>query len=148
FLERLLASPNHTLALLPGGAARAEKLTTLTVGEGPTKQEVTAWSITGVGNSPIPIWADSKNKFFASVSFLSWLPDAYVSEQVRLNDAQTTALAAQAPAMIKKLLKTPAGPVAFTNVQLFDADARQFVAGQTVVVDKGLIAAVGPAASV
>ena len=54
-LERLLASPDHTLALLPGGKARAEKLTTLTVGEGATKQEVTAWAITGGGTSPIPV---------------------------------------------------------------------------------------------
>ena len=36
-LERLLASPDHTLALLPGGKAKAEKLTTLTVGEGAAK---------------------------------------------------------------------------------------------------------------
>ena len=46
--ERLLASPTKTLPLLPGGQARAEKLTTLTVGEGATKKEVTAWAVTGV----------------------------------------------------------------------------------------------------
>ena len=34
FLERLLAAPNRTLDLLPGGQARAEKLTTLAVGAG------------------------------------------------------------------------------------------------------------------
>jgi len=42
------------------------------------------------------------------------------------------------------LLKTPAGAVVFRNVQVFDADAKQFLADQTVVVDKGLITAVGP----
>jgi hypothetical protein len=36
--ERLLASPTRTLPMLPGGLARAEKLTTLTVGEGSTKK--------------------------------------------------------------------------------------------------------------
>jgi imidazolonepropionase-like amidohydrolase len=147
FLERLLAAPDKSMALLPGGRAHAEKLTTVWVGEGAKKQEVTAWAIHGVSNSPIPVWADSKNKFFGFVFFLSWLPDGYAGEHARLNDAQTRALAAQGPAMVKKLLKAPPGPVAFTNVQLFDADAKQFLAGQTVVVDKGIIAAVGPAAA-
>jgi len=42
FLERLLASPNHAMKLLPGGEARATKLTTVTVGNGAGRQEVTA----------------------------------------------------------------------------------------------------------
>jgi len=148
FAERLLASPNHTLALLPGGEARAEKLTTLAVGEGANRQEVTAWALHGVASSPIPVWMDAKNRFFGFVFFLSWLPEAYAGEHARLNDAQTVAMAAQAPALARKLLQTPPGPVAFTNVQVFDADAKRFVAGQTVVVDKGVITAVGPAASI
>ncbi len=148
FLERILASPGHTMKLLPGGQAKAEKLTTLTVGEGATRQEVTAWSITGVSNSPIPIWADSKGKFFGLVFFLSWLPEQYASEHVRLNDAQAKAMAARGPALAKALLKSPAGPVAFTNVRLFDADARQFLEDRTVIVDKGLIASEGASKSV
>src|SRR5262249_41410826 len=57
-------------------------------------------------------------------------------------------LAARGPQLYKSLLKTPTGPVAFRNVAMFDADAKQFLADQTVVVDQGLITAVGPAASV
>jgi hypothetical protein len=147
FLERILASPDHTMKLLPGGAARATKLTTLSVGSGASRQDVTAWSITGIGTQPIPFWADAKGRFFGFVFFLSWLPEQYANEHSRLNEAQTAALAAQAPAMLKSLLKTPAGAVAFTNVQLFDADARSFLAGQTVVVEKGKIVSVGPAGS-
>lgn len=146
-LERLLASPDKSVALLPGGRARAEKLTTVTVGEGAAKQEVTAWAITGVSNSPIPVWADANNKFFGFSFFLSWLPDAYAGEHARLTDAQTTALSARAPEQRRKLLKTPAGPVAFTNVQMFDAEGKRFLADHTVVVDKGVISAAGPASS-
>ena len=143
--ERLLASPDHTLALLPGGKAKAEKLTTLTVGEGAAKKEITAWAVTGIANFPIPIWSDADNKFFGLSFFLSWLPEQYASEHARMTEAQTKALAAQAPAMAKALVKTPAGAVAFTNVRVFDADAKMFLEGQTVIVDKGLIAAVFPA---
>ena len=53
-LERLLASPDKTLTLLPGGKARAEKLTTLTVGDGASRKEVTAWAVTGISNCAHP----------------------------------------------------------------------------------------------
>ena len=64
---------------------------------------------------------------------------------MRLTEAQSTALAAQAPALAKSLVKTPKGAVAFTNVQVYDAEAKMFLRDQTVIVDKGLIAAVFPA---
>src|SRR6185295_3065158 len=133
FLERLLAAPGHKLKLLPGGEARAEKLTSTTVGKGADAQEVTAWAIYGVGTQPLPVWADAKNKFFGFVFFLSWLPEKYASEHVRLNAAQSEALAAQAPKIYKSLVKEPTTPVAFTHVQLFDSDAKQFVPDQTVI---------------
>jgi imidazolonepropionase-like amidohydrolase len=147
-LERLLASPDHTLAMLPGGKARAEKLTTAVVGTGAAQKTVTAWAVTGLSNSPIAMWADADNKFFALAQGIGWLPEGYESELLKLEKAQAAALSAQAPALVKALLKTPAGPVAFTNVKMFDAAGRRFVAGQTVVVDKGLIVAVGPAGKV
>ena len=115
FLERILASPDRTLKLLPGGEARATKLTTLKVGSGATSQEVTAWAITGLANTPIPMWSDARGRFFGFVFFLSWLPEAYGSEHSRLNEAQNSALAAQGPALVKSLVKVPAGPVAFNR---------------------------------
>jgi imidazolonepropionase-like amidohydrolase len=147
-VEKLLASPTKSLKLLPGGEARAEKLTTVTVGEGASTKEVTAWAITGIQTFPIPVWTDKDNKFFGFSFFLSWLPEEYQGEHARLTEAQTKALSASAPALAKRLLKTPSAPVAFTNVRLFDSEAKQFLSGQTVVVDKGVITAVGPVASV
>ena len=147
-VEALLASPDKTLSLLPGGRARAEKLTTLTVGEGANQKEVTAWAVIGVSNSPIPVWADASNKFFGFNFFLSWLPEEYAGEHQRLAEAQSKALSERGPALRKSLLKTPAGAVVFQNVQVFDADARQFLADHTVIVDNGLITAVGPSKSV
>jgi imidazolonepropionase-like amidohydrolase len=147
FLERLLAAPDRTMKLLPGGQARAEKLTTLDVGEGAKKQTVTLWAMTGISTSPLPIWADANDRFFAASFGIAWLPADYAGEQKRLEAAQAAALAALAPANVKALLKTPSGPVAFTNVKLYDADNVRFLGGQTVIVDKGLITAVGPAAS-
>ena len=147
FLERLLARPDRTLDLLPGGQARAEKVASLEVGQGAQRQTVNLWSISGISNSPIFAWADAKDRFFGVTAGLAWLPEAYAGERQRMQDAQAAATAKQAPGFVTSLVQTPAGPVAFTNVRLFDADNLRFVPGQTVVVDKGLIAAVGPAAS-
>ena len=146
-LETLLAQPDHSMSLLPGGKAHAEKLTTVSVGQGAQKQDITLWAITGLSNSPVPIWSDAHGKFFGFDFFLSWLPDGYTGLHAKLTELQNKALAARAPALRKALLKTPAGAVAFRNVQVFDADARKFVADQTVVVNQGRISAVGPAAS-
>ncbi|MGZ6017691.1 MAG: amidohydrolase family protein [Phenylobacterium sp.] len=147
FLDRLLAAPNHTMALLPSGTASATKLTTAEVGEGATKQTVTLWSLSGLTPTPVTIWADSKNHFFGLAGVVGWLPEAYAGELAKLTKIQGEAMAAQAPGIYRANVKIPAGPVAFTHVKMFDADALRFVADQTVVVDKGVITAVGPAAS-
>jgi imidazolonepropionase-like amidohydrolase len=147
-LEALLARPDRTMELLPAGTARAEKLTELVVGNGPTRQTVTLWSISGVSTTPIPIWADARNRFFASTLGIDWLPDAYASEQRSMEDAQAKAVAAVAPGLARSLTTVPAGPVAFVGVRVFDADALRFTADQAVIVDHGKITGVGPRARV
>jgi imidazolonepropionase-like amidohydrolase len=148
FLEALLARPDRSLDLLPGGNARAARLADLDVGTGAGRQTITLWSVTGIGTSPVPIWADTRNKFFGLTVGLAWLPDAYAGEQKNIEAAQAKAMAAQAPGLVNALVTVPAGPVAFTGVRLFDADAPRFSTDQTVVVDKGAIIAVGARASV
>jgi imidazolonepropionase-like amidohydrolase len=148
FVETLLARPDKTLNLLPGGKARAEKLTDLIVGAGSTERTITLWSVTGVNTSPVPMWADTNNKFFGLAMGIAWLPEAYTGEQSKIEEAQAKALAAQAPGLVKKLVTVPDGPLAFTGVRLFDADTARFLADQTVVVDRGVIVAVGAHESV
>jgi imidazolonepropionase-like amidohydrolase len=147
FLERLLASPGRKLKLLPGGEARAEKLATIVLGKGSSAKPVTLWQVSGVANTPLPMWSDAKGKFFAAVGGLAWIPDQYRGEQARLEQVQSDALGKQAPLLYKKLVQQPAVPVAFTHVKLFDADAKRFLTDQTVVVSGSTIAAVGPAGS-
>ena len=148
FLEALLARPDKTLNLLPGGTAHAARLTDLEVGDASARRTITLWEVTGISTSPLPLWADADNKFFGLAVGLAWLPDVYASEQSKIQDAQARALAAQAPALARALAKTPAAPVAFTDVRLFDAEGARFLTNQTVIVDKGIITAVGPATSV
>lgn len=145
--ESLLAAPGQTLALLPGGKAHAEKLVTITVGDGAAKQQVTAYAVSGLNNTPVPVWADANQHFFGFVDGLAWLPQGYESSLPVLEKAQAEALAEHAKAIVPRLQKTPAGPVAFTHVRAF-LDGSRFADGQTVIVDKGVITAVGDAATV
>ena len=90
FLEALLARPDKSLDLLPGGKARAAKLTDLEVGTGAARQTITLWAVTGISTSPLPIWADANNKFFGLTFGLAWLPEAYAGEQSKIEEAQAT----------------------------------------------------------
>jgi imidazolonepropionase-like amidohydrolase len=145
FVEGLLTSPDKSLVLLPGGKATAEKLTSLEIGDGAKKKTVTAWAVSGLGNSPLPIWTEAHNKFFGLAMGMSWLPAGYENERAKLEKAQGDALAARMPALASSLARNPPTPVAFTDVKLFDADGLRFLDDQTVVVDKGVIVSVGPA---
>jgi imidazolonepropionase-like amidohydrolase len=145
-VEKLLAAPGKTLKLLPGGQLQAELLTTVTLGDGASKQRVTAYAVTGFANTPVPVWVDEKGQFFAMVGSLSWMPDDQANAQGLLQRAQDEALAKRSPGILKSLLQAPSGPVAFTHVRAF-VDGDRFIDDETVVVEKGLIASVGPSAS-
>jgi imidazolonepropionase-like amidohydrolase len=148
FAERLIATPDKSLSLLPGGRATAEKLTTIDVGEGAARRTVTAWAVSGLNNSPIPFWIDADGKFFGYSLGISWLPDGFEGERAKLEKAQGDALAARMPAIARSLAKKPPVPVAFTNVQIFDADNLRFLPSQNVIVDNGIIVSAGPAGKV
>jgi Amidohydrolase family len=144
-VETMVKSPSHSIDLLPSGHGSVEPLTTLEVTNGKERKTLTAYAVNGFGLSPAPIWMDG-DKFFAYVP--GFLPQGWESVQSVLSKAQDDALAKLAPALVAKIAKTPPGPVAFRDVQLYDSDKRVFRAHQTVVVDHGRIAAVGPAAKV
>jgi hypothetical protein len=121
-IEALLASPDKSLPLLPGGRARAERLTDAVVGQREAKKTVTAWAITGLSPSPFPVWTTADGKFFGFVGGLAILPVGYEGDLLAMDKAQDDALAARSPALLKRLLKIPPGPVAFTHVREWKSD--------------------------
>jgi imidazolonepropionase-like amidohydrolase len=145
-VEKLIAAPDHSVALLPGGRAKIEPLTKVRIGTGGAARTVVGYAITGISNSSIPVWATEEGKYFASIGFLSTIPVGYEDAQPALEKAQDEALAARSPILAHRFLKAPTGPIAFTNVRVF-VEGSRFAEAQTVVVDKGRIVAVGPAAS-
>ena len=144
-LDAMRKSADHSIALLPSGRGTIEPLTTLDVSNGTQKKTLTAYAITGFGLSPFPVWIDG-DKFFGLAGVLNFLPEGWEKAGEDMSKAQDAALAKRAPAQVAALATTPAGPVAFENVKLYDADARKFREGMTVVVDHDRVTAVGSTA--
>ncbi len=143
-VEALTTSPTHSVNLLPGGKATAEKVGELTVGQGANQKKIICWAISGLGNSPQPLWTTEDGKFFGFTGGLGLLPAGYEGDLSAITDAQDKIMSSRAPVLAHQLARTPAGAVAFTHVRAF-VDGKRFADDQTVVVDKGIITAVGPA---
>ena len=146
-IEAMLKSPTHSIDLLPSGHGSIAPLTTLEVNNGKEKKTLTCYAITGFGLSPFPVWMDG-DKFFGNPGVVSLLPAGWENVGEAMSKAQDEALAKLAPAQYAAIAKTPAGAVAFTNVKLYDADARKFLTGMTVVVNNGIFADEGPSVKV
>lgn len=146
-VDAMLKSPTHSVDLLPSGRGRIEPLASLDVSNGKEKKSLKAYALTGFGLSPFPIWMVDDN-FFGTVGFLNFLPHGWESTGSTLAKAQDEALAKLAPAQVAAIAKTPAGPVAFEHVKLYDADALTFRDNMTVVADKGRISEVDASSAV
>lgn len=144
FADALLAAPNHMLRLLPSGEARLTELTHQHVSNGHESKTLTAYSIVGTGLAPIPVWYDGDH-FFAFVDgYLSYVRPGWMSVLDGLGGAQSAAVAAQNAALVDRLGPRATRPVLFQDVRLFDSIARRFREHQSVLVEEGRIAAVGP----
>jgi imidazolonepropionase-like amidohydrolase len=146
-IEWMVAHPGREAALLPGGKAQLEKLTTLSVGHGAKRQVVTAWALIGVGGTPFPVWTDAQGRIFAWVGGLTTIQAGYEDAQPALEKAQDVAMSTRSPKLARTLASTPAGAVVFEDVRAF-VDGTRFAEHQTVVVNRGKIVAVGPAGEV
>ena len=102
----LLAAPNHKLALLPAGEASIKKLGEPTV----AGKRLTAYDISGLGFTPVPVWLDQRNEMFASASsWLSVVAEGHDAALPQLLKAQDEWHAAAAREMAARLAHKPSG---------------------------------------
>jgi len=148
-LERLLiAAPDHRVALLPQGEARAERITELTL-TSPSTRKLTLYALHGLGFTPGTWWADENGETFALGS--SWffvVRKGWESAEPLLLKAQAAFDSARGADLAKQIIRTPAHPVVFRNANLFDTETGTARPHTTVVVTGNRITAVGPDGSV
>ena len=145
-IDRLMAAKQAGLALLPSGRATSDKVASLEVDGPQGKKQVDLVMVKGVSQSPQPVWVEN-GKFFGALVGLNLLPAGYEANADKMQAAQDAAIAALAPATAKKFLTADAKrPVLFSNVKMYDATKRQFLAGCYVLTEDGKIVSIGAAA--
>ena len=145
-VAKLAAAGANGLALLPSGKGRLEEGPSLEI-KGPSGPKIIKLHfITGISQTPTPVWLDEQGKFFAAVVGLALMPEGYEGNFKAMEEAQNDAIAARSPATAKRFLTDEAKrPFVIRNVKIYDADNRRFLANQQVVVGDGKIVAVMPA---
>ena len=144
FARALLKAPKHSMNLLPAGEAHIEKVGSEKIKSKAGSKTVTLYAITGLDLTASYIWLDEQQRFFATYSpWSSTVREGYgdVLEQIgKRQDAEEKRLAqARAAKLTQKLTK----PLAIEHARVFDPATGNIAEDQTVVIEKGRIAAVG-----
>ncbi len=143
--EALLKAPNGTLALLPAGQAHIDYDGSLKVQSNGQSLVVRQYEISGTDFEPARIWLDPDGAYFASAS--GWFAlirqgwESAIPDLLKAQDAQDSKRNAD---LARRLAHKPAGPLAFTNVNLFDTESATSRPHSTVVITGDRISAVGP----
>ncbi len=150
-LSLALLKNGGTMALLPGGEARIEKVGDITVkGPAGATRHLAAHAITGLELVPTYVWLDDEGSWFGSTShWMSVVPEGWEAAIPALLKTQDDLGRARDRALAKlHTQRPPAAGLAFVHARVLDVDKGRWLPDRTVVVVKEKIAAVGPSSSV
>ena len=147
-VDRLVAAGEEGVDLLPSGHATLTIGPSLTI-EGPSgAKSVKLATIRGILSTPLYVWLDDHDRYFAQVGWISTMPAGYEAAAKAMREVEEQTTAAQVEGIARAFLTEEArAPVLFSNVRMFDADKGQFVDNQSVLASDGKIVAVGPLAA-
>lgn len=141
----LLKAEGQKLALLPEGQAtlrRADDVMLKSPSGG--SRRVVSYEIDGLGFAPETIWLDQDGAFFAAVSSsASFILEGWESSAPQLLELQNRRADARTEENARALTRTPKGPLAIVNANLFDSQTDKSIPGSTVLVEGNRIKAVG-----
>ena len=105
-----------TIALLPEGEARVQRVSEQAVEARGQKQHVTLYSITGLDFSRSYVWLDDRGQFFAAGSSWSMIvPEGWEAAAQELQKTQDQAVQARAAEIAKKLEHRPSHAVVLAH---------------------------------
>lgn len=148
-LHTALKSKDHKVAVLPSGFFHAQHIKNHELTINGFKEEFILYAFTGAGGPPYYAWFTPKNKFFAIVSSWSSII-AKGSENLadELYEAQKAAEHDYFESQAEKLTQVATTPIVISHATVFDAVKGKYLKDQSVVVDKGVITAIGKSKSV
>jgi hypothetical protein len=144
----LLKAKSAPVKLLPGGEARLEKMTDVTLENQGQKLHVTEYGITGLGFEPQTVWLDDDQHLFGIPGkWFAFLREGWEGSNDRLYALDRAAQDSRNARLAKELAQHPEHAVAVEHVRLFDSEQAVMRDDQTVIINGERIAAVGPSAS-
>ena len=124
-----------SIALLPEGEARVQRVSDQNVAAGGKKKHVVLYAITGLDFSPSYVWVDDGGGFFAVTSGWSAIvPQGWESTAKELQQTQEQVMQARAAEIAQKLAHRPQHAVAFVHANVFDANTATLSPRQTVLI--------------
>ncbi len=140
----LLADADRAIPALPGGELRLSELETLPVGEGETAGEVTAYALSGTSLNPT-YFLMQENAFFGVISpGFAVLADGYEGDDEALRARAAEYGARRYEDIQSRTAHRYDGPVAVTNVHVFDPATESRGAASTVIFEGERVSAVLP----
>jgi hypothetical protein len=142
-LARALLGKGGKLALLPSGEAGIRKLQTVaTLGKG-TKVNATLYEITGLSFTPVYLWLDDAQRFFATTNPWGAIVRQGFEESTKtLSDTQQAVERDRWSELAKQFTHKPEGGLILKNVSVFDSLTGKVLAAQRVTIRGERIASV------
>jgi imidazolonepropionase-like amidohydrolase len=148
-LASVLLHRKGAIRLYPGGQASVSKANEVTLTAGGKKEHVTEYLVSGLSFTPVPVWLDDDDRFFAQPSdWQATIRTGWEQFNKRLFDIETRTDETRYTKLASQLSVMPSRPVAFQHVRLFDSENARMIEDQTVVVKGSKIEEVGPSSSV
>jgi hypothetical protein len=148
-VSALAKAKGAPVKLFPGGEARLEKMTEVTVESHGKKIHVTEYGITGLSFDPQTVWLDGDQHFFAAPSkWFAFLREGWEDTNEQLYALDRQAEDARNARLGTELASHPKHPVAIEHVRVFDSERAAVQQDQSVVIQGERITAAGPFATV
>ena len=148
-VNALLNATEGSVKLLPGGEARLEKLTDVTLNNGTQTLHLSEYAITGLSFEPQTVWLDDDHRLFGFPGkWFALLREGWEQSNDRLYALDREAADARYTRLAKNLAEHPQHAVAIEHVRLFDSPTATMHEDQTVIFKGDRVANVGPADSV
>lgn len=142
-LARALLRKGGKLALLPSGEARIRKLQTVATEGNGTKINATLYEITGLSFTPVYLWLDDAQRFFATTD--PWgaiVRQGFEDSTKTLSDTQQAIERNRWADLAKQFTHKPDGDLVLKNVGVFDSLTGKVLANQRVTIQGERIASV------
>jgi imidazolonepropionase-like amidohydrolase len=144
-VSALLSAKGAPIRLFPGGEARLERMTEVTVESHGQKLHLTEFAITGLSFEPQTVWLDDAQHFFGFPGkWFAFLREGWEDTNDQLYALDRKARDERYARLAHELARHPDHPVVVEHVRLFDSEQAAIREDQTVVIQGERITMAGP----